>query len=427
MRRAVLVAGVAVVAVAVAYGSRAGLSPIDPDDPAIQYNTRMPHDAVSYLNQRIQRGQVHLQYEKPQGYLRSVLDALDVPIESQLVVFSKTSFQSERINPTNPRSIFFNDSVVVGWVRGGPLLELAAEDPRQGMIFFSMGQNPAGPPHANRDPNCLPCHVSSESMGVPGTLMRSVYPDTDGKTISEPGTFLTDDRSPFTQRWGGWYVTGNTGTLRHMGNAVVKDGKNLELLAGDESQPLSSLDGRFDTQAYVTPYSDVVALMIFEHQMHMINLFTRLGWEVRVAEGGEEGPPRGKAAKVVQAASRELADYMLFADEKPLPSKVEGTSGFAEKFSSAGPKDSQGRSLRQFDLQRRLMKYPCSYMIYSSAFDALPDDLQDAAYARMWRILSGEQRGKRYAALTLEDRKAIVDILRETKKRLPEYFQTVMR
>jgi hypothetical protein len=427
MRRALQVLGLTVAAVAVAYGNRAGLSAINLDDPAIQYNTRMPHDEVSYLNQRIQRGQVHLRSERPQGYLRSVLEALDVPVESQLVVFSKTSFQSERISPTNPRSIFFNDSVVVGWVRGGPLLELAAEDPRQGMMFFSMGQNPAGPPHANRDPNCLPCHVSGESMGVPGTLMRSVYPDTDGKTISELGTFLTDDRSPFTQRWGGWYVTGDTGTLRHMGNAVVKDGNNLEPLAGYETHPPNSLNGRFDTQGYLTAYSDVVALLVFEHQMHLMNLFTRLGWEVRVAEGedGEEGQPRGKAAKVVRDASRELADYMLFADEKPLPSKVVGTSGFAEKFSSVGPKDGRGRSLRQFDLERRLMKYPCSYMIYSGAFDALPDDLKDATYSRMWRILSGEERGKKYAALTLEDRRAVVEILRETKRRLPEYFQVV--
>jgi hypothetical protein len=429
MRRAALVAGLTVAAVAVAYGNRASVPAINLDDPAIQYHTRMPHDAVSYLNLRIQRGQVHLKYEKPQGYLRAVLEALDVPVESQLVVFSKTSFQSERISPTNPRSIFFNDSVIVGWVHGGPLLELAAEDPRQGMIFFSMGQNPAGPPNANRDPNCLPCHVSDESMGVPGTLMRSVFTDPDGKTIPELGTFLTDDRSPFAQRWGGWYVTGDTGTLRHMGNEVVKVGKMLEPFAGDESQPLSSLDGRFDTQGYLRPYSDVVALMVFEHQMHMINLFTRLGWEVRVAEGedGEQGQLSGKAARIVRDASRELADYMLFADEKPLPSKVEGTSGFAEKFASEGPNDSQGRSLRQFDLQQRLMKYPCSYMIYSSAFDALPEDLKDATYARIWRILSGEERGKRYAALTLEDRRAVVQILRETKKRLPDYFQVVTR
>lgn len=423
-------AGLTVAAVAAAWGGRAGLPIINLDDPAIQYNTRMPHDAVSYLNLRIQRGQVHLKHEAPQGYLRSVLDALDVPIESQLVVFSKTSFQGERISPTNPRTIFFNDSVIVGFVRGAPLLELAAEDPQQGMIFFSMSQNPAGPPYANRDPNCLPCHVSGESMGVPGTLMRSVYPDADGKTLPELGSFLgTNDRSPFAERWGGWYVTGATGSMHHMGNSVVRTTNRLEPLSADQGQTLASLKGKFDTNAYLAPYSDVVALMVFEHQMHMINLFTRLGWEVRVAEGedGEEGRPRRKAAKIVRDVSSELADYMLFADEKPLPSKVRGTSGFAEKFSSEGPKDSQGRSLRQFDLERRLMKYPCSYMVYSSAFDALPDDLQAATYARMWRILSREERGKKYAALTLEDRRAVVDILRETKKRLPKYFGPVTR
>jgi hypothetical protein len=429
MRRAGLIAGLVVAAVVVAYGHGAKLPAISLDDPAIQYNSRVPHDQVSYLNQRVQRGQLHLRYEKPQGYLRDVLDALDVPVESQLVVFSKTSFQSERISPSNPRSIFFNDSVIVGWVHGGPLIELAAEDARQGMVFFSMSQNPTKAPYANRDPNCLPCHVSDETMGIPGTLMRSTFPDTDGKTLARLGTFFTDDRSPFGERWGGWYVTGDTGSLRHMGNEVVSDGKTLTPMAGSAAGPLSSLAGRFDTSEYLAPYSDVVALMVFEHQMHVINLFTRLGWEVRVAngDGGEEGPRRSDATKVVRDAARELADYMLFAEEKPLTSKIAGSSGFAEKFSREGPFDGQGRSLRQFDLERRLMKYPCSFMIYSAAFDALPDELQAATYARMWRILSGDERGKKYAGLRLEDRRAVVEILRGTKKRLPDYFQGVVR
>jgi hypothetical protein len=429
MRRGLIVVALMMAVIAAAYGNRAELPGIDLDDPAIQYNTRVPHDAISYLNQRIQRGQLHLRYQQPEGYLRDVLDALDIPVESQLVVFSKTSFQAERISPTNPRSIFFNDSVMVGYVRGGPLMELAADDPRQGMMFFSFSQNPAGPPHANRDPNCIPCHVSDDTMRIPGTVMRSVYPDTDGKTILPKGSFLTDDRSPFAQRWGGWYVTGDTGTLRHMGNQVVSDGASMAPMAGDPGGTLASLVGRFDTAGYLAPYSDVVALMVFEHQMHVINLFTRLGWEVRVAtgDGGEEGPRGRNATKVVRDAARQLADYILFADEKALPSKISGTSGFAEKFASEGPFDAQGRSLRQFDLERRLMKYPCSYMIYSKTFDALPDELQEATYARMWRILSGEERGKRYAGLTLEDRRAVVEILRGTKKHLPDYFQGVVR
>src|SRR5271170_5273399 len=200
MRRAVLIAGLVLFAVAIAFGDLGRVSPIDLDDPAIQYNTRTLNDPVFQLNLKLQRGEVHLQYEGPQGYLRSVLDALNVPIESQLVVFSKTSFQAERINPSNPRTLFFNDSVAVGWVRGGPVIELAAEDPKQGMIFYILGQKPTGQVRLTRDVNCLACHVSDSSLGVPGTLMRSVFPGPDGKPMLQLGQYLTDDRSRFAQR-----------------------------------------------------------------------------------------------------------------------------------------------------------------------------------------------------------------------------------
>jgi hypothetical protein len=430
MCRAVLIAGLILFAVAVAFGDLGRVSPIDLDDPAIQYNTRTLNDPVFQLNLKIQRGEVHLKFDGPQGYLRSVLDALNVPIESQLVVFSKTSFQAERINPGNPRSIFFNDSVAVGWVRGGPLIELAAEDPRQGMIFYNLSQKPGGQVRASRDPNCLPCHVSDASLGVPGTLMRSVFTEPDGTTKTSLGQFLTDDRSPFSQRWGGWYVTGLTGSTPHMGNAFVTEtGKPLPMVP-DQSPDLTSLKAQFNTDAYLSPYSDVVALMVFEHEMHMMNLFTRVGWDVRRSlyqDEQSEGNRHNATARVLRDTSRQVADYMLFVDEAPLTSRVQGTSGFAEYFSTQGPRDSEDRSLRQFDLEHRLMRYPCSYMIYSDAFDRLPDEAKDAIYERMWKILSGQEKGKKYAKLTLADRKAIVEILRGTKRRLPDYFQPVTR
>jgi hypothetical protein len=432
MCRAVLIAGLVLFAVAVAFGDLGSVSPIDLDDPAIQYNTRTLNDPVFQLNLKIQRGEVHLKSDGPQGYLRSVLDALNVPIESQLVVFSKTSFQAERINPGNPRSIFFNDSVAVGWVRGGPLIELAAEDPKQGMIFYALSQKPTGRIQASRDVNCLACHVSDASLGVPGTLMRSVFTEHDGTTMTSLGQYLTDDRSPFSQRWGGWYVTGLTGSTPNMGNAFVTEAGKAMPLVPDQSPDLTSLKAQFNTDAYLSPYSDVVALMVFEHEMHMMNLFTRVGWDVRLSlyqdQMNESYGSHGKAAaRVLRDTSREVADYMLFVDEAPLTSRVQGTSGFAENFSSQGPRDSEGRSLRQFDLEHRLMRYPCSYMIYSDAFERLPDEAKDAIYERMWKILSGEEKGKKYAKLTLDDRKAIVEILRGTKRRLPDYFQPVTR
>jgi hypothetical protein len=431
MLRAVLIAGLILLVVAVTFGDRAVMSYTDLDQPAIQYNTGTLHDPGSQLNRKIQFGEVHLKFDGPQGYLRSVLDALDVPIQSQLVVFSKTSFQADRINPRNPRSLFFNDSVVVGWVHGGPIIEVAAEDPKQGMIFYTLSQNPARKVHLSRDVNCLACHISHASLGVPGTLMRSVFAEPDGATVSGRGQYFTDDRSPFAQRWGGWYVTGSTGSMRHMGNSVVNKAGRLQPMLPGQTHNLESLKARFDTDAYLSPYSDVVALMVFEHQMHVMNLFTSLGWDARLSAYRDEmnqspGNDRAATARLLRDASQ-LADYMLFVDEPPLTSKVQGTSGFAEKFSSEGPADSEGRSLRQFDLQHRLMRYPCSYMIYSDAFDALPDDAKSAVYERIWKILSGQEKEKKYAKLTFGDRKAVVEILRATKKRLPDYFQPITR
>jgi hypothetical protein len=129
----------------------------------------------------------------------------------------------------------------------------------------------------------------------------------------------------------------------------------------------------------------------------------------------------------VRAAAHDLVDYLLFVDEVPLTGRVTGSSGFAEKFSAQGSRDSKGRSLRQLDLERRLMRYPCSYMIYSDAFDALPASAKDVVYKRMWQILSGSENRAPYTRLSLADRQAIVEILRETRKGLPDYFQPVLR
>jgi hypothetical protein len=130
----------------------------------------------------------------------------------------------------------------------------------------------------------------------------------------------------------------------------------------------------------------------------------------------------------MSGVAREVVDYLLFIDEAKLTDRVRGGSGFAERFSTTGPRDRKGRSLHELDLNRRLMKYPCSYLIYSPAFDALPPGAKDPIYRRMWQVLSGEERDARYrSALSLADRRSIVEILRDTKDDLPRYFQDVAR
>lgn len=395
----------AVLTIAAAFGELAGMFGGGLQSPAIQYYTHPVSDPVYELNRKIQSGEVQLKFSGPQGYLPALLQALNVPVESQLVVFSKTSLLARLISPPHPRTVFFNDSVVLTWIPGEPFVEFAAQDARQGVIFYTLDDKPTAKPVITRhNQNCLICHNSLGSLGVPGTMVKSVLASNSGTPLSYLSKNFPDHRTPFTERWGGWYVTGKSLPAGHRGNTRETVRSGASVMTG--SSNLESLQGLLDSPAYPTPYSDVVALMVFEHQMHMMNLLTRAGWEARMPHSD------------LRDIAAEVVDYLLFVDEWPLSSPVEGTSGFAAKFASEGPRDSRGRSLREFDLQHRLMRYPCSYMIYTPAFDGLPDELKTAIYRRMSDVLTGEEKDSKYARLSPADREAVIEILRDTK---PEF------
>jgi hypothetical protein len=353
-----------------------------------------------------------------------VLAALHVPVESQLLVFSPTSLQKRLINEQNPRAIYFNDRLALGWVRDGDLIEIAAHDRRQGVVFYTLDQRPSERPQFTRAFVCLGCHVSGDTLGVPGMLMFSTSPR-DGERFGAIRT--VDQRSALRERWGGWFVTGRTGAAEHLGNRVTA-------LDGKERRELDSVDGLFDTDGYPARSSDAAALLAFSHQTHMTNLLTRASWEARAADpalhpGFAAGPEQEElVAQMLAPIAAEVVDYMLFVDEAPLPRAVEPSSAFARTMASAGVRDRQGRSLHDLDLTQRLLKYPCSYLIYSAAFDALPAAIKQPIYARLWHVLSGQEAASRYrAALTLRVRQAIVEILRDTKKDLPRYFAGAIR
>jgi hypothetical protein len=282
-------------------------------------------------------------------------------------------------------------------------------------------------PQFARNDGCLACHLSWNTRGVPGYFVLSMLTLPDDKNSYASG-FVSNHTTSFDTRWGGWYVTGHLGSIRHVGNVPVS---TTNTPAEAAARNLESLEERFDTTGYPSRYSDVVALLVLEHQTHMANLITRLGWETRLAAHEAANPvpvaPGAKKIDRIQDAADDLVDYALFVYETPLPDKIRGTSGYAEKFAALGPKDSKGRSLHQLDLDRRLLRYPCSYMIYSDAFEALPSAAKDRVYRRLWRVLSGQAKESRYAALTLADRQAIAEILRDTKKDLPDDFQTVTK
>ena len=405
-----------------AQGARAFMG--SPEDPAIRYSTGPLDNVVENLNRRIRDGSLRLTSEGRGGFLRSTLEALQLPVDSQLLVFSRASLQGRRIGEQNPRALFFDDRVALGWVRDGDLIEVAAHDKSAGVVFYTLDQHAdgtAGSPEFKRAFICLGCHKAGDTLGVPGFLMFSTTRPDQLQTSGVPRP--VDQSDPLAVRFGGWFVTGSSGPARHMGN-------DLSVLDGRATRELASTDGLYDDDGYRTASSDIVAHLVFTHQARMSNLLTRAAWEARAADPSLHPPftsspeENARIAAMMQGVAREVVDHLLFVDEARLTAAVRGASGFAERFSSQGPRDRHGRSLYQLDLNQRLMKYPCSYLIYSPAFDALPPGAKEPIYRRMWQVLSGQDQDARYqSALSPGDRRAVVEILRETKVDLPRYFQ----
>lgn len=388
------------------------------DESVIQYSNSQSHSLVDTLQERIDKGEAHLKYEAKHGYLLSLLDELQILKSSQMLVFSKTSLQRDRISPKTPRALFFNDDVYIGFIPGAPLLEISVADPKLGAVFYTLDQAKQDKPRLVRTNQCLECHASSKSLGVPGHLVRSFTTDEMGLVDFRSGTSLINHRTPLAERWGGWYVTGAHGKQPHLGNLA-----GATAFERHEKQPgltgnVLNLRSRFDTSRYPTPHSDLVALMVLEHQTHMHNFLTRLNYEatLRLDRYGE--------VKYLDSPTEAFLKYLLFTEEALLTEPIKGTSDFARQFAAQGPKDKRGRSLRDFDLKTRLFKYPCSFLIYSTAFDGLPTALKDNIYRKLWEILTGKNSHLEFQKLSAPDRRAILEILADTKPGLPSYWKS---
>src|SRR5581483_9908225 len=395
------------------------------DDPAINY-AAPASDPVAQLEKHLESGKAKLAYAPGGlGYLPAVLQALHIPIDSQVLVFSRTSIQTSHITPQTPRAIYFNDDTAVGFVQNGEVLELSGIDPKQGAVFYSLDSEKSDKPEFARRDDCLRCHQGAPTMGIPGIMVSSVHPSTDPEARESHGSaFITDDRTTFDERWGGWYVTGTHGAQVHLGNnPELADPLNPGRALKNGTQNITSLEDRFNTARYLAPTSDIVALMTLEHQTRMNNLMTRIGWDARIALREGKSKLDDAARDRINAEIEEMLGYMLFVDEAPLKAPIKGVSTFTETFPQRGPRDPQGRSLRDFDLQKRLFRYPLSYFIYSAAFDALPDVVREQVYRRLFDILSGKDKTAAFAGISARDRQAVLEIVRATKHGLPAYWQ----
>lgn len=385
-------------------------------------------DPVAKLWQRVESGGLTLDTHSAQSCLAQLLKELDVPVASQVLVFSKTSLQNALIGPLTPRAIYFSEEVYVGWAQGG-MIELIGVDPLQGPQFYTvtLPATKGEKPGLATDENCLSCHESSRTNGVKGLLVRSVYPAGDGLPILSEGSFVTGHESPLHERWGGWYVTGRHGSDLHMGNAIAQQTKAGVLIDRKGGANVTSLAKFVSTEPYLTNTSDIVALMVLEHQCTTHNLITDAAKSTREAMARQRDlqkafgepvtdVPQGSALSVIRSHAEKLVKQMLFAGEYALKDDgVEGGAAFQEAFHRNRQESKEGRSLKDFQLLTRLFKHRCSYMIYSKSFEALPPQMKAEFYAQLGRVLTGEDTSEAFADLSASERGHIREILLQTK------------
>ena len=400
----------------------------DVDYPVIGYFQTPVDNEIARLQARLDRGEVVLEFSAPRGYLDSLLKALRIDPSSQVLVYSKTSLQFRQIRAATPRAIYFNDDTYVAWVQGSDLLEVATMDSTRGAVFYTLPNHRVASPRAQRETfTCLSCHdtFSLTGGGVPRFLLLSGMVNADGALLPRQISTETDDRTPLSERWGGWYVTGQHEGQVHRGNMMPRSPAELLDMERARRGNLATLDALFDTRPYLSNRSDIVALLVLEHQLYIKNLITRLNFKTR-SFLAREAQQRSLAQirwqdtspvtrRSLQQMMDQLVEAMLFAHAAPLTGRIQGGAGFERSFERLGPRDASGRSLRDFDLQRRLFRYPLSYVIYSEGFDALPQPTRAYLYRRLAVILTDLDRSATFAHLSATDRQAILQILTATK------------
>ncbi|MEN9652673.1 MAG: hypothetical protein RL303_393 [Verrucomicrobiota bacterium] len=400
------------------------------EGPPINYSTTAPRDRATTLNAAHRRRADEIRRLPARQRLKWLLDEFGVPAESQLLVFSKTSLQRDLITPETPRALYFSDEAYVGWVPAGAI-EVTVFDPELGATFYVFDAHQTGDaPLLLRDNDCLLCHARHEH--TPSLRARTVFPDRNGEPLSGSGGSNIAPATPLAERWGGWYVTGGAPGLNHRGNLR---GETIGAFEGPKARPtlnLAALTDMADTRRYLLKTSDVIPLLMHDHQVHMHNVLSTAGQETRIAlhrwPGMREilglpvdAPPQGSCLVVFDNQAEKIVDALLFRDEAAWPAGGVGGDGvFAAAYARTRKADPQGRSLRDLDLRTRLFRYRCSPLIYSESFAGLPKPLRDLTLLRLSAGLRAYPPGPGFGHLPEAERQAIHEILSATLPGLPE-------
>lgn len=385
----------------------------------IDYFSSKVDDAVAALGKRLAAGETGLASNDSHGYLESVLAELHVPIESQVLVYSKTARSPKLVSPDTPRAVYFNDEVSVAWIPEARELELSAIDPVKGVNFYTLSQPLESDSKFDgvtesqvftRRDRCLACHAGRSSLEVPGLLLRAFQTDEHGNP--QIGFSRVTHEMDYQKRWGGWFVTDTPVGMIHRGNLTSKKDNELDRETPGFRARLADLSGLPIAGVYPSDHSDIVAHMVLAHQAHGTNLLVRAGMEARLSRRSD--------------VEERLVRYLTFADEAPLLVDAEEAamtikeSPYAQWFSRQGPRDTAGRSLRDFVLTDRLFKYRLSYLIQTRLFDSLPEGCRNRVLKRLWKGLTGRKPNEKFEHFHADERSGIIAIVRETVPNLPE-------
>ena len=390
----------------------------------VDYENGKESNEVVRLQAKLDKG-LKLEHDNKHGYLKAVLDALDIPVSSQVLVFSKTSFHRKLISTHNPRAMYFNKNTYVGWVDGAEVLEIGVADENLGAVFYTFSQTKQKKLKFNRDDSCLSCHASGRTENEPGFFIRSVFPDKRGEPIARAGEDRVDHTTPIELRWGGYFVTAEKFTAAHRGNGYVETEGKYEI-KHKEAKTFKDLDMFFDPDKFLTDTSDIQALMAMEHQVKMHNIFTSTKFrsmhalhnEKVINEALGETGRRDLTKRILSNAANEILEYMLFENELSIKGmEIRGKKEFNKAFSYTAPKTKDGKSLSELTFENSMVKYPCSWLIYSDSFKGLPVELKELVLQRLINILTGAEVPDKFIHLR-KQRQEIHSILLETH---PEY------
>ena len=391
---------------------------IDFKAPPHSYLDWKPKDRFAEFQEKAQKGGVKLDTTNDKAFLTSLLEALNIPISSQILVFSASSLQSEIINPRNPRALYFNEDTYLGWVPGG-LVEIIAADPEMGPMFYVFDRlRPGGPvPNVTRSTKCMNCHAGNATRRLPGLIAESLLVSRAGSSLETFRRDVQGHQIPLELRFGGWHLTGQHNIANNKANVmgIPNNGRN-EITSVNPGQ-------YSDLSLHLLPTSDILPNLVNEHQMGFENRLVYAIYTVRQLKSEGKGMLGASAKAEIEERAQELARYIVFADEAKFPAKgMVGDPAYVQAFLRDRKTSKTGLSLKDLDLKTHMFKHRCSYMLYTDTWKAAPKELKERVYYHMALYLR-EQPDAQHAHLAPGERVAIRGILKDTMKDLPAWWR----